>query len=142
MGEGNAGSLYKEVLGLKCVCCIGFYCDGRCSYRNYMINRSLLIDTFTAQRPIETSDSMGGYVTTWASHFEFKGRLSGLSINESMSADRQAVYGTHKIYSEIYDEITPQWRIKLGDRIFEIIGINKPSNFQRGFLEMTVKEIT
>ncbi len=94
--------------------------------------------------PHETADGMGGFVTTWSPHFEFKGRLSDYSPRESerLNADRETEIATHTIYTTINDEISRTWRITLDTRHFEVKSVHRPSNLSTGMMQITVRELT
>jgi len=105
-----------------------------------MLSRHLLVDTFTPQTPTDSADNVGGHTTSWADGTTFKGRLSTLKTEERMSADKTTVFATHKVYCDI-QTIDETYRLKLGSRYFQVVGIVKPSNLSTGHLEILVKEI-
>ena len=104
-----------------------------------MISPALLVNTFTRQTLTKTSDSMGGWTESWTDGVTFKGRLSTLNEAERMAADKTTVYATFKLFAD-YMTITPEDRIKLGTRYFQIKGILNPSNIN-SHLEIIVLEI-
>ncbi len=106
------------------------------------ISGGLLIESFTPQTLTETSDSQGGVVNTWADGTAFRGRLSGLPVDERMSQDKQTVFASHKIYCDVITLDEAQ-RIRNSDstRYFQIKGIVQPSNLSTGHLEITVQEL-
>jgi SPP1 family predicted phage head-tail adaptor len=106
-----------------------------------LISRSLLIDEFRAERPVETADGMGSVTVSWSPMFTFKGRLSALSVSERMFADRATVFGEYKVYTDVNTEIREDWRLALGARHFEVKGVSLPSNLAAGHMEIAVKEI-
>lgn len=103
---------------------------------------SLLINTFTPQTATETSDSQGGFTTVWTDGTDFEGRLSRLSVSERMAQDKETAIATHKLYCLTAVDSDPDDRIKLGTRIFEVVGVQRPSNLTTdGHLEILVREI-
>ncbi len=106
------------------------------------ISGGLLIESFTPQTLTETSDSQGGTTQTWADGTAFRGRLSGLPVDERMSQDKQTVFASHKIYCDVITLGEAQ-RIRNSDstRYFQIKGIVQPSNLSNGHLEITVQEL-
>lgn len=107
-----------------------------------MLNPALLIDTFTPQTVARTADTTGGVTEVWSDGTAFKGRLSTLNVNETMSQDKGTVLATHKIYSNV-QTIDAEARIRNSDssRYFEIKGVVKPSNRNDGHLEILVREL-
>lgn len=106
-----------------------------------MLNSALLVDTFTPQSPTVSADNTGGQITSWADGTAFKGRLSSVKTEERMNADKTTVFATHKVYCQV-QTIDETYRLKLGSRYFEILGVVKPSNLETGHLEILVKEVT
>ena len=109
-----------------------------------MISRKLYIDDFVSQRLVESDDGAGGYEEEWADEVEFKGRLSLIprGISERYLSDRETVIGMYKIYCDPLD-INESYRIRLKDnsRVFEVEGVEKPSNLKSGHYQIIVKEI-
>uniref|UniRef100_A0A6M3XW85 Putative head-tail joining protein n=1 Tax=viral metagenome TaxID=1070528 RepID=A0A6M3XW85_9ZZZZ len=105
------------------------------------ISSGLLIESFTPQTLTETVDTMGGVTTVWADGTAFRGRLSSLPINESMSADKVTVFASHKLYCN-NQTITEAYRIRNSDstRYFQVKGVVNPSN-SNDHLEILVLEI-
>lgn len=85
---------------------------------------------------------MGGFTRSWSDQFYFRGRLSTISISESLSADKATVFMTHKVYCDYNDKFDATWRIALDgtSRTFEIKGVGLPSNQTMGHMELQVKE--
>ena len=103
---------------------------------------SLLIDTFIPQTVTETSDNQGGYTKEWADGAAFGGRLSQLSVTERMAQDKETAIATHKIFCGTDVDVDPDDRLKLGTRIFVVVGVQRPSNLTtEGHLEVLVKEV-
>lgn len=103
---------------------------------------SLLVDTFTPQTATETSDSQGGYTTEWIDGTDFAGRLSKLTVSERMAQDKETAIATHKVYCLTSVDVDPDDRITLGSRVFEVVGVQRPSNLTtNGHLEIAVREV-
>lgn len=105
-----------------------------------MITHGLLVETFTPQTLAETSDSQGGVTSAWTDGTAFRGRLSSLSADERMNADKTTVFASHRLYCNLIS-ITEKDRIKLDTRTFEIKGIRQPSNLATGHLEIDLLEV-
>ena len=105
------------------------------------ISNGLLIETFYPQVLTETADAMGGVTTFWADGTAFRGRLSGLPIDERMSADKATVFASHKLYCN-NQAITEAQQIRNSDgtRYFQIKGIRNPSN-NNNHLEIDLLEL-
>ncbi|GAG57265.1 unnamed protein product [marine sediment metagenome] len=103
---------------------------------------SLLIDLFTPQVATETTDGQGGYTNSWVSGTDFYGRLSGLSISESMSQDKETAFATHRLFCQTGVDLDPDDRILFGSRVLEVVGVQEPSNSNASdHLEILVREI-
>ena len=106
------------------------------------ISAGLLIEAFTPQTLTIADDGQGGQTETYTDGTAFRGRLSSLSAEEKMSADKTTVYASHKIYCDVVT-LTEQSRIRNSDstRYFQIKGIVQPSNLSTGHLEVLVLEL-
>ena len=103
---------------------------------------SLLIDTFTPQTKTETTDSQGGITIAWDDGATFSGRLSMLTVQERLSQDKETAVATHKLFCLATVDIDPDDQVKLGARIFIVVGIQRPSNLTAGgHLEILVREV-
>lgn len=105
------------------------------------ISKGLLNQTWTPQTLTETSDNAGGVTKSWADGTAFRGRLSGLPIDERMSADKTTTFASHKLFCN-YISIDTTQRIRNSDstRYFHIRGVINPSN-SNDHLEILVLEI-
>lgn len=96
----------------------------------------LLVDTFTPQTKTLSDDGTGGRTAAWVDGTPFIGRLSSVSVRESITnklvsaslLSTVAVYSSHRLFCLGTVAITELQRVKLGTRIFEIKGVNNPSN--------------
>lgn len=107
------------------------------------ISNALLVDTFTPMTVTFTTDSVGGYSESEAAGTAFKGRLSRLPVDETMTADKTTVFATHKLYCAP-QSFTEKDRLREGDagsyRYFEVKGIANPSNLS-DFWEVMLLEL-
>ena len=55
------------------------------------------------QRVTITQDSYGGVVETWADHLTVSGKLWELSGDRKLSADKETIFSTHKLATDITD---------------------------------------
>lgn len=103
------------------------------------ISGGLFNQTLTLQRATETADGQGGMTFLWANMGSFRGRISGLSVDDKLLQNKKTIMATHKIYCDNID-ITHRDRIKWGDYYFEIMGITNPSEAYH-HLEIDVREL-
>jgi SPP1 family predicted phage head-tail adaptor len=88
-----------------------------------------IVDYYTDNIIIERidkvmSNGIGGYVESWKTHLSINGKMRPLSGKEQLSADKQTVFATHKLYCAIAD-ITEMDRVVFNGDIFEIKNIPK-----------------
>lgn len=103
---------------------------------------SLLIETFTPQTYVETTDDQGGVTEAWTDGTTFEGRLSRLKANEMLLQDKETAIATHKIYCLTSVDVDPEDRVTLGSRTFLVAGVQRPSNLTTdGHLEIPVREL-
>jgi len=104
----------------------------------------LLKDSFVPYTLTVTDDGVGGQKETWTAGTAFQGRLSVLSANERMGADKTTVYATHRLYCDASVSLTEQGRVTFDGRTFEIRTIQKPSEMNSGLghLEVDVLEVS
>jgi SPP1 family predicted phage head-tail adaptor len=93
------------------------------------------------QKPTETTDSMGGYTTVYATQYCVWGSLWPLSAREQIQADVRTSGLTHRIRIRYNSELKSNWRIKFGDRYFAIDGQPINHNERDKMLEMLCKEV-
>lgn len=75
------------------------------------------------QEPTETSDSMGGYTTTYSTQHTVFGAIWPVSAKDQMSADQMSMNVTHRIRIRYNSELQSDWRIKHKTRYFAIVSI-------------------
>jgi SPP1 family predicted phage head-tail adaptor len=69
-------------------------------------------------------NGMGGFAVLWSTHLPIKGKMRPLSGTEQLSADKQTIFATHKLYCAIAD-ITEMDRVVFEGDIYEIKNIPK-----------------
>jgi SPP1 family predicted phage head-tail adaptor len=79
-------------------------------------------DDVVIQRSTTVPNGIGGFVTTWTDHLAIKGKMRPLSGKEQLSADKQTIFATHKLYCALAD-ITEIDRVVFDGDIFEIKNI-------------------
>lgn len=98
-----------------------------------------LIHRFALEAPIRATDGAGGATITWALIAEVWGSLNASAGSERPDADRLGGRITHTIWLRHRDGLTPDHRLRLGTRRFEIRSILDRSGRQR-FLECHCEE--
>ena len=98
-----------------------------------------LLHRFTLEAPVRAPDGAGGALRTFALVAEVWGDLRALGGQEHPDADRMAGRITHAIWLRYRDGLTPDDRLRLGTRIFEIRTILNHDGRQR-FLECHCEE--
>ena len=76
----------------------------------------------TFQKQSDDKDSLGGYEDEWTDVVTTWGQISPVSGKEYFSQMRETTV-SHKIYCRYRPGITPQMRIKFGERLFRIISV-------------------
>ena len=98
-----------------------------------------LIHRFALESPVRSADGAGGATRTFALISEVWGDLRALGGHERLDADRLGGRITHAIWLRYRDGLTPDFRLRLGTRIFEIRAILNHNGRQR-FLECHCEE--
>ncbi len=98
-----------------------------------------LIHRFALEAPVRTGDGAGGATITYALVAEVWGSLNAISGTERSDADRLGGRITHAIWLRHRDGLTPDCRLRLGTRRFEIRSILDHTGRQR-FLECHCEE--
>ncbi len=108
-----------------------------------MVFTGLLNNTFTPYTLAYTDDGVGGTTEAWTAGTVFQGRLSTMSANERMGADKITVYATHRLYCDASVSLTDDGKITFDGRTFQIRSIQKPSEITGsiGHLEVDVLEL-
>jgi len=93
----------------------------------------------TIQYPTRVADGAGGFTVTWATAAEVYAAIWPISAKETVQAMGQAMTITHRIRMRYRANIRSSWRIKHGNRYYNIVSIINP-NMERKFLDILVKE--
>lgn len=91
------------------------------------------------QSAIKTDDGYGGKQIVWQDAFSAWALIEPLSAHEKFSAMSVQSGVTHRVYIRYRTDVSPEMRIKDGDRIFEIEGILDIGE-QKRFLELLCSE--
>jgi len=106
----------------------------------------LLDTTFTIQNRTLSADGYGGRSSSYANGNTFQGRLSEISgrTTEAIRLNREDNLRTYVIYAnhDVAVDETKRVTMDSGSRVFEVVGVRKPSNlaFGIGHLEISVGE--
>jgi SPP1 family predicted phage head-tail adaptor len=84
---------------------------------------------------------MGGFTTVYVTKATvYPTRMNTLRTDEAILAMQSTGTAIHNIEIRWRSDVKTSWRIKFGDRYFNIIGPPIDVNFQRKFLNLKVKE--
>ena len=86
------------------------------------INAGDLRHRVTIESPARTADEAGGATIDWQSVAEVWAAIWSRSAGEIFSADRIAGIATHDIWIRHRSDVTPDMRIRCGNRVFAILG--------------------
>ncbi len=93
----------------------------------------------TLQYPTKTSDGMGGFATTWNDAATVYAAIWPVSAKETVQAMGQAMTITHRIRMRYRANIRSSWRIKFGNKYYNIVSIID-QNMAHKWLDILVKE--
>ena len=93
----------------------------------------------TIQYPRRVADGAGGFTVTWATAAEVYAAIWPISAKEIVQAMGQAMTITHRIRMRYRANIRSSWRIKYGNKYYNIVSIINP-NMERKWLAILVKE--
>lgn len=93
----------------------------------------------TLQLQTKTSDGMGGFTVIWIDHATVWAAIWPLSANESREAMQTGMISTGRIRIRYRANVKASWRIKFGNRFFNIVSILNP-NEANEWLDLMVKE--
>lgn len=79
------------------------------------------------QAPTETRDSLGQSVTTWQTTQVRWAGIKPLSDREQFYAAQVRPETSHRVTFRYFDTLTHKHRLKLGERIFDILSIVLPA---------------
>lgn len=95
----------------------------------------------TLQYETKTSDSMGGYDTTWTDDLTVWAAIWPRSAKEIRRNEHPTMEISHQIRIWYHSTITTRWRIKYGTRYFNIISIINPDE-KNSYLDILAQEVT
>ncbi len=91
------------------------------------------------QYQTRVADGMGGFTTTWNDAQTVYAAIWPISAKETVQAMGQAMTITHRVRMRYRANIRSNWRIKHGNRYYNIVSIINP-NMERKWLDILVKE--
>lgn len=74
------------------------------------------------------SDGGGGATLTWAAIGEVWAAIWSRAAGEAFAHDRIAGQATHDIWIRHRDDVRPEMRFRLEDRVFDILGVIDPDD--------------
>jgi SPP1 family predicted phage head-tail adaptor len=78
---------------------------------------------FTLEAPADTADDIGGVSRAYVANATIRARLTDISVAPGFRNDQQGQIVTHEIAFRARDGLSAEMRFRLGDRIFQIIGV-------------------
>jgi head-tail adaptor len=78
---------------------------------------------FTLEAPSDTPDDFGGVSRLFAAVATVRGRLTDIAVAPSFRNDQQGQNITHEIAFRARDGLSAQMRLRLGARLFQIVGL-------------------
>ena len=94
----------------------------------------------TLQQPTRAADGMGGFTVSWADAATVWAAIWPVSAAERISASKETGEITHRIRIRYRSGIRSSWRIKYGDRYFNIAGPPIDPNMAHRWLDILCKE--
>jgi SPP1 family predicted phage head-tail adaptor len=93
----------------------------------------------TIQYQTKVSDGMGGFVTSWVDQSQIWAAIWPLSANETVQANATVMVITGRIRIRYRTVFKSSWRIKYGNRFFNIVSVLNV-NEANEYLDLMVKE--
>lgn len=106
-----------------------------------MIEIGALNKRITIQYPTKVADGMGSFTETWNDGDTIWASLWSISANEMVRSMQMSMEVTHRIRIRYRSVLRPDWRLKFGNRYFNIISIINP-NEKNEMLDIMAKETT
>ena len=94
----------------------------------------------TIQISTRVSDSMGGFNLTWSDHDSVWAALWPVSANEAQQAGQVSMTISHRIRIRYRNAFKASWRIKYGNRYFNIVSVINPGE-RNEWLDLMCKEV-
>lgn len=104
-----------------------------------MIRAGELNKIITLQQKNTVSDGMGGPVVTWADVATVWAAIWPVSASEQTQAQSTTMVISHRIRIRYRSVLKASWRIKFGNRYFNIVSVVNP-NEANEFLDLMCKE--
>lgn len=79
--------------------------------------------SFHSERLAQVANPFGGYGDTWTDSVTFKGCLRPLTGDKQLSADRQTIVATHRLYCPIIDLAVNDRVVDSAGRVYRIVGV-------------------
>lgn len=95
----------------------------------------------TIQYATKASDGMGGFTLTWTNGDIIWAAIWPISANETVQSMQTDMIITHRIRIRYRSVFKPSWRLKFGNRYFNIISILNP-NERNEWLDLMCEETT
>jgi SPP1 family predicted phage head-tail adaptor len=92
----------------------------------------------TLQAQTRTSDGMGGFVTGWTDIATVWAKAWTISSTEQTGAAQTSLFRVQKFKIRYRSVLKSAWRVKYGDRYFNITGIDPDAKNE--FIFLTCKE--
>ena len=93
----------------------------------------------TIQHPTKASDGMGGFTETFTDADSIFAAIWPISATELVRSMQQTMEITHRIRIRYRSAFRPDWRIKFGNRYFNIVSIINP-NEKNELLDLMCRE--
>lgn len=94
----------------------------------------------TIQYPTKASDSMGGITEVWTDSDTIWAAIWPTSANELRQSMQTDMVITHRIRIRYRSVLRSAWRLKFGNRYFNIVSIINP-NERNEWLDLMCKEV-
>jgi SPP1 family predicted phage head-tail adaptor len=91
------------------------------------------------QYQTKVSDGLGGFVLSWVDHATIFAAIWPTSAKEQLASMQVSMEITHRIRIRYRSVLKPAWRIKFGNRYFNIVSIINP-NMGNKYLDILAKE--
>jgi SPP1 family predicted phage head-tail adaptor len=93
------------------------------------------------QAPTRVSDDMGSFTETWGEIATVWAAMWPLSATETVQSMQTGMTISHRIRIRYRSTFRPSWRLKFGNRYFNIVSILNPSE-RNEYLDILAKEST
>uniref|UniRef100_A0A6H1ZBS3 Putative head-tail joining protein n=1 Tax=viral metagenome TaxID=1070528 RepID=A0A6H1ZBS3_9ZZZZ len=93
------------------------------------------------QAPTRVSDGMGSFTETWSTIATVFCALWPLSATETVQSMQTGMTISHRIRVRWRSVLRPSWRLKFGQRYFNIVSILNPGE-RNEYLDILAKEAT